>query len=81
MRPMDLAPIVVAKTSDPTAKLGSRMPKTSPYGDDGRLEGGFFEVENRAGKIVFFVGHSTRTQTGMGSIGFSASVPSPASSG
>jgi hypothetical protein len=78
-KPENLAPIVVAKTSDQRARLGSWVPKTSPYGDDGALEGGFFEVENEAGRIVFFVGHSTRTQTGMGSIGLGGPRPPPSS--
>jgi hypothetical protein len=75
-KPFHLAPIVMAKTSDPNAKLGSWMPRSSPYGDDSAFEGAFLQVRNQAGKVVFFVGHSTRTQTGIGSIGLSG----PASS-
>ncbi|HEV8449968.1 MAG TPA: hypothetical protein VGQ45_00930 [Gaiellales bacterium] len=74
-KPFHLAPIVIAKTSDPDAKLGSWMPKSSPYGDDSNFEGAFLEVRNRAGRVVFFVGHSTRTQTGIGSIGLSGPAP------
>jgi hypothetical protein len=63
-RTIGLAPIVIARTDDPTAKLGSWRPSAFPIGDDSHLEGSFFEVVNAAGKRVFYLGHATRAQHG-----------------
>jgi hypothetical protein len=66
-RTIGLAPIVIARTTDLTAKLGTWRPSASPIGDDSHLEGSFFEVVNTAGKRVFYVGHATRAQHGIAS--------------
>jgi hypothetical protein len=68
-KPFNLAPIVIARTDDPRAGNQGWVPKLNPIGDDGELEGGFFEVLDASGKVVFFVGHATRTQSGVGSTG------------
>jgi hypothetical protein len=68
-KPFNLAPIVIARTDDPRAGDQGWVPKLNPIGDDGELEGSFFEVVDVSGKVVFFVGHATRTQSGVGSTG------------
>jgi hypothetical protein len=68
-KPFNLAPIVVARTYDPDAQKAGWRPDASPIADDGLLEGSFFEVVDVSGKVVFFVGHATRTQSGVGSTG------------
>ncbi len=68
-KPFNLAPIVIARTDDPRAESTGWTPKLNPIGNDGLLEGGFFEVIDASGKVVFFVAHSTRTQTGMSNAG------------
>jgi hypothetical protein len=68
-KPFNLAPIVVARTNDPRADREGWRPKGDPAGDDGLLEGSFFEVEDASGKVVFFVGHATRTQSGVSNVG------------
>jgi hypothetical protein len=74
-RPFNLAPIVVARTDDPQAETRGWVPKLNPIGDDGELEGGFFEVVDASGKVVFFIGHATRTQSGVGSTGVGTNIP------
>jgi hypothetical protein len=74
-KPFNLAPIVIARTYDPAAETKGWTPKLNPIGDDGALEGGFFEVVDALGKVVFFAGHATRTQSGMGSTGSGISIP------
>jgi hypothetical protein len=73
-RPFHLAPIVIARTDDPAARQTGWRPKGYPVADDSQLEGSFFEVVDAAGKVVYYVAHSTRTQTGMSSAGVRRSV-------
>jgi hypothetical protein len=74
-KPFNLAPIVIARTDDPRAGNQGWVPKLNPIGDDGELEGSFFEVVDASGKVVFFVGHATRTQSGVGSTGHGLYIP------
>ena len=62
-KPGGLAPIVIARTSDPHATLGEWQPQSTPIPNDSRLEGSFYEVINAAGRTVFDLGRSTRTQS------------------
>jgi hypothetical protein len=68
-KPFNLAPIVIARTDDPTAGRDGWTPKGYPIADDSQLEGSFFEVVNGSGKMVYFVAHATRMQAGMSTVG------------
>ncbi len=68
-RPFNLAPIVIARTDDPAAGKAGWTPKGYPLTDDSQLEGSFFEVVDRSGKMVYFVAHATRVQSGMSTVG------------
>ena len=68
-QPFHLAPIIVARTDDPRAERDGWRPESNPAGNDGLLEGSFFEVVDASGKVVFYVGHATRTQSGVSNVG------------
>jgi hypothetical protein len=68
-RPFNLAPIVIARTDDPAAGKDGWTPKGYPLTDDSQLEGSFFEVVDQSGKMVYFVAHATRVQSGMSTVG------------
>jgi hypothetical protein len=67
-KPFNLAPIVIARTYDPRAGAGW-TPRGYPIQNDSRLEGSYFEVVDQSGKVVYFVAHATRTQSGMSNLG------------
>ncbi|MDX6495619.1 MAG: hypothetical protein QOE17_1605, partial [Gaiellales bacterium] len=68
-KPFHVAPIVIARTDDPTAGKDGWTPKGYPIADDSQLEGSFFEVVDGSGKMVYFVAHATRIQSGMSTVG------------
>jgi hypothetical protein len=67
-QPDGLAPVVIARTNDRKARLGSWKPEGWPL-TDSRYEGLFFEVLNSRGVPVYFYAHTTRVQGGASSIG------------
>jgi hypothetical protein len=68
-RPFNLAPIVIARTDDPNAGTPGWRPKANPIADDSQLEGSFFKVVDGSGKMVYYVAHATRLQSGMANVG------------
>jgi hypothetical protein len=73
-RPFNLAPIVVARTDDPNAGTPGWRPKGYPIANDSELEGSFFEVVDGSGKMVYYVAHATRLQSGMSNAGFGSGL-------
>jgi hypothetical protein len=68
-KPLGTAPIVIAQTSDPAARLGTWQPHAGLQVDDRTLEGIYIEVRDRSGRVVFFAARSTRCRTGLSSVG------------
>jgi hypothetical protein len=73
-RPGGLAPIVIARTQDEHARLGSWKPHGWPL-TDSHYEGLFFEVVNAQGTPVYFYAHTTRVEGGASSIGHGSIMP------
>jgi hypothetical protein len=67
-QPLGLAPIIVARTYDSSADTKGWRPQIIPVSSDSQLEGGYFEVVDKSGKVVFFVGLTTRTHFGVSNV-------------